>query len=355
MPPAVLKSELQELSRELGFSDCRVALALPAAHRELYEQWVADGKYGDMAWMARNMERRMDPRLVLPGAKSIVVFALNYFQGSGPQPGQLEGRIARYAWNNDYHDLIDKMLKAVNTFLESKGGTQRFYVDTGPVLERDFASESGLGWGGKSTMQIHRSLGTWFFLAEILTTLELEPDSPAHDLCGKCTRCITACPTQAITAPRRMDARRCISYLTIESKSPIPIEFRHAIGDRLYGCDECLTACPWNRFAQTSHEAWFHARESVFGMRLRDMLTLDDDAFRTLFAKSPIKRIKRPAFLRNVCVVLGNIGTAEDLSALEIAANDDHPLISEHAQWAIEEIRLRMKDGMSPPTAMASL
>ncbi len=259
----------------------------------------------------------------------------------------MEGRIARYAWNNDYHDLIDKMLKAVNSFLESRGGTQRFYVDTGPVLERDFASESGLGWGGKSTMQIHRSLGTWFFLAEILTTLELEPDSPAHDLCGKCTRCITACPTQAITAPRRMDARRCISYLTIESKSPIPLEFRRAIGDRLYGCDECLTACPWNRFAQTSHEAWFQARESVFGMHLRDMLTLDDDAFRALFAKSPIKRIKRPAFLRNVCVVLGNIGTAEDLPSLECAAHDEHPLISEHAQWALEEIRLRMKDGMS--------
>ncbi|MEZ0387599.1 MAG: tRNA epoxyqueuosine(34) reductase QueG [Verrucomicrobium sp.] len=331
------------MARLLGFSDCRIALARPAAHRELYQQWVAEGKYGDMAWMAKNVDRRSDPQLVLPGAKSIVVFALNYFQGGDEQPGNLEGRIARYAWNNDYHDLIDKKLKAMNEFLAGRGGTQRFYVDTGPVLERDFASESGLGWGGKSTMQIHRALGTWFFLAEILTTLELAPDTPARDLCGRCTRCIDACPTQAITAPRRMDARKCISYLTIESKSSIPLEYRRAIGDRLYGCDECLTACPWNRFAEASHEAWFQARDSVFGMRLRDMLKLDDEQFRALFAKSPIKRIKRPAFLRNVCVVLGNVGTEEDLPELEQAALDEHPLISEHALWAIEEIRARFQ------------
>lgn len=271
----------------------------------------------------------------------MVVFALNYFQGDAPTGQMLEGRIARYAWNDDYHDVIEKKLTAVNAFLESKGGTQRYYVDTGPVLERDFASESGLGWNGKSTMQIHRSLGTWFFLAEILTTLELNPDAPSRDHCGTCTRCMTACPTQAITAPRRMDARKCISYLTIESKNSIPLEYRKAIGDRLYGCDECLVVCPWNRFAQVSHEAAFQARESVFKMRLRDMLKLTDEAFRSLFAKSPIKRIKRPAFLRNVCVVLGNVGTADDLSALAEAAQDIHPLISEHAIWAIGEIRKR--------------
>jgi epoxyqueuosine reductase len=214
-------------------------------------------------------------------------------------------------------------------------------VDTGPVLERDFASESGLGWNGKSTMQIHRSLGTWFFLAEILTTLELRRDAPSRDHCGTCTRCMVACPTQAITAPRRMDARKCISYLTIESKGSIPLEYRKAIGDRLYGCDECLVVCPWNKFAQVSHEAAFQAREAVFNLRLREMLKLTDEAFRSLFAKSPVKRIKRPAFLRNVCVVLGNIGTAEDLPALTEAASDAHPLISEHALWAVEEIRKR--------------
>ena len=340
MESSELKTALQSLAAQLGFSDCRVARAQPAAHREVFEQWVADGKYGDMAWMARNLERRVDPRVVLPGAQSVVVFALNYFQGEAP--GRLEGRIARYAWNEDYHDLIDAKLKQIDAFLKEAGGTQRYYVDTGPVLERDFASDAGIGWNGKSTMQIHRRLGAWFFLAEILTTLDLPPDEPGRDLCGRCTRCMDACPTQAITGPRQMDARRCISYLTIEHKGSIPMEFRRAIGDRLYGCDECLAVCPWNRFAEASHEATFQARESVFSQKLRDFLALDDEGFRTLFRKSPIKRIKRPAFLRNVCVVLGNVGTEEDLPALEKAAADEHPLIQEHALWAIEEIRGRL-------------
>ena len=400
-----------------------------------------------MAWLARNPERRTDPTLVLPGAKSVIVLALNYYQGGTPyptrsgqssstsssnssspdqdghkepqnetkrdsdpstfnsgtptsatpettaqpqnmtqaaslspsappgegpswslkappsspspappsdssgqpppttannrQPPQTQYRVARYAWNNDYHDLIESKLRLLADFLTTHGGTQRPYVDTGPVLERDFASESGLGWGGKSTMQIHRHLGTWFFLADILTTLELPPDAPATDHCGKCTRCITACPTQAITAPRRLDARRCISYLTIESKGPIPLEFRHAIGDRIYGCDSCLDACPWNRHAQASHEATFQARTTLFQHTLRDFLSLTDDTFRALFAKSPIKRIKRPAFLRNVCVALGNTGGPEDLPALEKAAADENPLIAEHAAWAVAEILAR--------------
>lgn len=380
LPPPELKSALVAQALALGFDDCRIAPAQPAAHRALFEQWLAEGKHGDMAWLARNPERRTDPTLVLPGAKSVIVLALNYYQGGTaypqekssassssdssspfisdpassiappsasaiqpptPQPPSTQFRIARYAWNNDYHDLIEAKLRTLADFLTAHGGTQRPYVDTGPVLERDFASESGLGWGGKSTMQIHRHLGTWFFLADILTTLDLPPDAPATDHCGKCTRCITACPTQAITAPRRLDARRCISYLTIESKGPIPLEFRHAIGDRIYGCDSCLDACPWNRHAQASHEATFQARATVFAHTLRDFLSLTDDTFRALFAKSPIKRIKRPAFLRNVCVALGNTGTPADLPALEQAAQDEHPLISEHAQWAIQEIHQR--------------
>jgi epoxyqueuosine reductase len=336
-----LKTQLIAKAHELGFADCRIAPARPAAHRELYEQWVAEGKYGDMAWMARNMDRRTDPGLVQPGAKTVIVLAMNYYQGPAPATAAGGYRIARYAWNEDYHDLIVKKLKELDAFLIQHGGIQRYYVDTGPVLERDFASEAGLGWGGKSTMQIHRQLGTWFFLAELISTLDLAVDTPARDFCGKCTRCITACPTQAITAPRRMDARRCVSYLTIESKGPIPLEFRRAMGDRIYGCDDCLSACPWNKFAQLSHEATFQAREPVFSHQLRDFLTLTDADFRLLFAKSPIKRIKRPAFLRNVCVALGNVGTSGDLPLLEVAAQDEHPLIAEHAQWAISEIRLR--------------
>lgn len=361
MLPSEIKTALIAQARALGFDDCRIAPAQPAAHRALFEQWIAEGKHGDMAWLARNPERRTDPTLVLPGAQSVIVLALNYYQGGTAYPERSESsearkakdgqpsekppqtpfRIARYAWNNDYHDLIEKKLRELSDFLTAHGGTQRPYVDTGPVLERDFASESGLGWGGKSTMQIHRHLGTWFFLADILTTLELPPDAPGPDRCGTCTRCITACPTQAITAPRRMDARRCISYLTIESKGPIPLEFRHAIGDRIYGCDTCLDACPWNRHAQASHEATFQARTTIFEHTLRDFLSLTDDTFRALFAKSPIKRIKRPAFLRNVCVALGNIGTPADLPALEAAAQDENPLISEHAHWAIQEIKAR--------------
>ncbi|MES2594779.1 MAG: tRNA epoxyqueuosine(34) reductase QueG [Verrucomicrobiota bacterium] len=334
-----LKTRLMAKAQELGFADCRVAVAAEASRRELYEQWVAEGKHGDMAWMARNMDRRGDPRLVQPGAQSVIVLAMNYFQGPPPrEPGY---RIARYAWNDDYHDLIEAKLKTFEAWLIEQGGVQRRYVDTGPVLERNWASEAGLGWGGKSTMQIHRQLGTWFFLAELITTLEIEPDAPAKDHCGSCTRCIVACPTQAITAPRRLDARRCVSYLTIENKGPIPLEFRRAIGDRLYGCDDCLSACPWNKFAQVSHEATFQARQSVFGMSLRDFLTLTDESFRALFAKSPIKRIKRHAFLRNVCVVLGNVGTPEDLPALLALVDDQHPLIAEHAAWAVAEIRER--------------
>lgn len=339
MDAQAIKAELVKRARELGFAEVRIARAAPAKHRELLTQWIAEGKHGDMQWMERSLDRRSDPALVVPGAQSVVVLAVNYYQGGAHPP--TGWRIARYAWNDDYHDLITPRIRALDDFLTACGGRNRSYVDTGPVLERDFASESGLGWGGKSTMQIHRQLGTWFFLATIITTLELPADSPSRDHCGTCTRCIDACPTQAITAPRRLDARRCISYLTIENKGSIPEEFRKAIGDRLYGCDDCLAACPWNRFAEASREATFAARESVFGMKARDFLALDDVAFRKLFARSPIKRIKRPAFLRNVCVVLGNTGNSGDLDALRRAANDPHPLIQVHAQWAIAQILAR--------------
>ena len=343
MNSADLKAELVSRARALGFEDLRVAAALPAAHRDLYRQWLADGSNGDMAWLGRDPERRSDPRIVLPGARSVLVLGMNYYQGASLPSSEPSYRIARYAWNDDYHDLIENRLRELCLFLKANGGVQRPYVDTGPVLERDFASEAGLGWNGKSTMQIHRRLGTWFFLAEILTTPELPPDQPARDLCGKCTRCMAACPTAAITAPRRLDARRCISYLTIEHKGPIPVEFRRAIGDHLYGCDDCLDACPWNRFAAVSREAAFQAREGVFAKTLTDFLALTDEEFRALFARSPIKRIKRPAFLRNVCIVLGNTGSAADLPHLQRAALDPHPLIAEHALWAIREIRNRQE------------
>ena len=343
------EARIKQWARELGFDDCRIARAAVATHASAYQEWLDDGRHAEMSWMARDPERRSDPRQVLPGCCSLVCLAMNYYPGQSPfsetQPGGY--RIARYAWNDDYHDLIQQRLRELDERMQSLGGIQKPYVDTGPVLERDFASDAGLGWNGKSTMQIHRRLGTWFFLAEILTTLDLTPDPPFGDHCGKCTRCIDACPTRAITAPHRLDARRCISYLTIEHKGPIPEEFREAIGDRIYGCDDCLDACPWNRFAELAHEATFHARKELFEKSLCDFLDLDDEGFRKLFSRSPIKRIKRARFLRNVCVALGNTGSPDDLPALTRAAADPDPLIAEHAQWAMARIRQRCEQRLT--------
>ena len=341
MDPIVAKSKLQSLASRIGFDECRVAPAERARHADEFLDWVAQGKAGDMGWLERNIDRRCDPREVLPGARSVVCLALNYYPG--PQEPNPAYRIARYSWNDDYHDIIEDKLKDLDLAMQEMGGTQRYYTDTGPVLERDFASASGLGWNGKSTVQIHTRLGTWFFLAELITTLPLEPDSSQNDHCGKCSACMTACPTNAIPRPHFVDAPRCISYLTIEHKGSIPLELRPLIGNRLYGCDDCLDACPWNRFAKTSRDLRFHARKEVFQHELRDFLALSEEEFRRLFRNSPIKRIKRPRFLRNVCVVLGNTGTGEDLPALEIACQDPDPLIAEHARWATAEIEKRSR------------
>jgi epoxyqueuosine reductase len=337
-----------------------------------------------MAWLGRNADRRTDPQLVLPGARSVVVLAMNYLhnpkdrarrQETAPRAeanagkdgstdqrrtfnvppsafGSARGRIARYARGDDYHQVIEPKLRSLDDWLAARGGLQRCYVDTGPVLERDFAAAAGAGWHGKSTMLIHPRLGTWFFLAEVLTTLDFDADPPLPDRCGRCTRCLSACPTGAITAPHQLDARRCISYLTLELKGSIPVELRTLVGDRIYGCDDCLEACPWNRFAEDSRETAFAAREFLHETSLRDFLDLDDARFRTLFRNSPIKRIKLRGFLRNVCVALGNVGTPDDLPMLEKALHDREPLVAEHARWAIAQIRARHCEGAecAPPS-----
>jgi epoxyqueuosine reductase len=335
------KDRLVAYAAELGFNSCRVAKATQPQHAAEFRKWLDAGAAGEMAWMERSTEKRCDPEQVLPGAQSIIVVALNYWQGKRALASGA-GKVARYAWGDDYHDVMLEKLQQLSEFLAELGGTQTCYVDTGPILERDHAAEAGVGWHGKSTMLIDRDLGTWFFLGEILTTLDFEPDPPQTDRCGSCRRCITACPTGAITEPHRLDARRCISYLTIELKGPIPVELRPLIGDRIYGCDDCLEACPWNRFAAVSREAQFAARPAI-DKALRDYLTLDDAQFRELFRDSPIKRIKRRAFLRNVCVALGNVGDEGDLPALRQAAIDPEPLIAEHAAWAIHRIRERVE------------
>jgi epoxyqueuosine reductase len=347
------RAQVIALARELGFDLCRFAKAETPEHAAEFRDWLDRGDAGEMNYLARNSERRCDPRQILPDAKTVIVLALNYFQGkesaaTGMSPAKgatgtatTTGRIARYAWGDDYHGLIEKKLAVIDQFLRECGGRQKCYVDTGPMLERDHAASAGIGWHGKSTMLLNREFGTWFFLAEILTTLEFAPDSAQKNYCGRCTRCIDACPTGAITAPHQVDARRCISYLTIELKGSIPSELRPLIGDRIYGCDDCLDACPWNRFAKVSRETAFAMQPEVAAMKLRDYLSLDDDKFRRLFRNSPVKRTKRHGLLRNVCVALGNVGTADDLPALEKATADSEPLIAEHAQWAIEQIRGR--------------
>jgi len=346
LSPTEIKAELVRQAKDIGFDDCRVTPASEPRHATEFRDWLGAGSAAEMDWIERSAEKRCDPHKVLAGARSVVALAMNYWQGDGEGRRKKAegrsaggGRIARYAWGDDYHDVMEKKLRKLDAFLSETGGRQKFYVDTGPVLERDFAAEAGIGWHGKSTMLLNRSLGTWFFLAEIFSTLELPPDAPQVARCGSCTRCIDACPTAAITAPNRLEARRCISYLTIELKGSIPLEFRPLIGDRIYGCDDCLEACPWNRFAQVARESAFAARPAMAQMRLRDFLGLDEAKFREMFRGSPIRRIKRRGFLRNVCVALGNVGTRDDLAALAVVTNDPEPLIAEHAAWAIAQIR----------------
>ncbi len=336
-----LKIALASLAEEQGFSLFGVAPAVPAPNGVAYLRWLDAGCEAEMAWMRRTPEKRLDVRQVLPGIRSVIVLGLSYWQGTNlPGIAERRGRIARYAWGKDYHEIVLEKLKPLEKLLESAGGTQKVYVDTGPVLERDYGSLAGLGWQGKSSMLVSRSCGTWFFLSEILTTVELEPSVPEKFHCGKCERCIAACPSGAIVSPGVVDSRKCLSYWTIEHKGSIPLDIRPLLENWIYGCDLCQEACPWNRFATASREEKFRPKDAVF-LRLRDYLRLDDRGFREAFRDSPILRIKRSRFFRNVCVALGNTGNEKDLDALELVASETDPLIKEHASWAIARIRER--------------
>lgn len=322
------------MATELGLAPVGVAPVDGDLRAEEFRRWLNEGRHGDMEWMARNPERRATPTQVLPEARRVLAFGLNYYQ---PEPPR-RGRIAKYALGKDYHKVLVKKLKRICELLRAEGGVNRPYVDTGPLLEKPVAALAGLGWQGKNTMLLNEREGQWLFLGFILTSLPLPADEPVADRCGSCTRCIDVCPTGAITAPYRLDARKCISYLTIEHKGPIPEEYRRLIGDHLYGCDDCLDICPWNKWARRTSEDAFAPRAYP---DLRDMLTMDDEAFHAAFAGSPVRRLKRPRWLRNVCVVLGNIGTEADLPALRAAAKEADPLIAEHAAWAVREITAR--------------
>jgi epoxyqueuosine reductase len=298
-----------------------------------------------MAYLERNAHKRMDPQQVLPGAKSIITLAACYTPTHGSEESSRNsGLVARYARYADYHNVLGTRLNELVAGLSQLGGPgtrSLWYVDTGPLLERDLAQRSGLGFIGKHTNLISRRLGNWIFLCEVITTLELTPDLPETNRCGSCARCITACPTNAITAPFQLDAQRCISYLTIELKGPIPPDLRTAIGNRIFGCDDCLAVCPWNRFAREGQLMRTHARPELATPDLLELLSLDEAQFKRRFAGTPMLRAKRRGLLRNACVALGNIAGEDALPALQKAAADPDSLISEHARWAIDRVRKR--------------
>jgi epoxyqueuosine reductase len=334
-----MKVAIRKRARELGFDDCRVTTAKAPESAPHFERWLAEQKHGEMAYLARNAPKRVDPQLVLPGARSVITLAASYHN-----PAWQSGPVARYARYADYHDILGERLRRLTDSVNQLGGPgtrSLWYVDTGPVLERDLAQRAGLGFIGKHTNLISRQLGNWILLAEILTTVELEPDAPEKNRCGTCTRCLAACPTAAITAPFQLDARRCISYLTIELKGAIPVELRAAVGGHIFGCDDCLQACPWNRFAREGQWMKAHASPDLGQPDLLDLLSLDEAGFKRRFAGTPLLRTKRRGLLRNVCVALGNTGDVRALPALQKAATDPEPLIAEHAAWAIQQIQSR--------------
>lgn len=342
--------ELEAMAVAAGFDAVGVAPAVQAPHAAAFQKWLAEGCQGSMGWMARDPERRCHPEMLLPGARSVIALAMNYFVPDPPFPeggGAVRGRIARYARGRDYHNFIPKRLKQLDRALRDKGGQQRCFVDSGPLLERDFAVLAGIAWHGKSALALHPGLGTWFLLAAVITTLEMEAGTPMNGHCGNCTRCLEACPTAAIVAPHKVDARRCLSYWTIEHKGALPDWIRPLLGDRIFGCDACLEVCPWNRFATASREASFFARDSS-QWPLRDYLALDEAGFRSLFEGSPIRRAGRQGFLRNVCTALGNVGAADDLPALQKCCTDADDVVAGHAAWAVARIRLRVAGEAAP-------
>lgn len=343
-----MKEVIRQKAGELGFDDCRFTTARAPDSAAHLRDWLAKGFQGEMAYLQRNADKRVDPEKVLPGARSIITLASSYQTPAPPnRAATLPGVIARYARFKDYHDVIGGRLKALNEFinaLDSEKTRSLWYVDTGPLLERDYAQRAGLGFIGKHTNLISRTLGNWIFLSEIITTLELEPDPAEKNRCGNCARCLDACPTQAIRAPFQLDARRCISYLTIELKGPIPEELRSLIGNRIYGCDDCLAVCPWNKFAKEGRLMKQQARSDLATPDLIELLSLDETQFMQRFAGTAILRSKRRGLLRNVCVALGNVGDSGHLPALEKAANDQEPLVREHARWAIQQIKDRQSD-----------
>jgi len=345
-PGGANKTAILDQARVLGLDAAAVTRAwLPEAVRRDLDLFLEQGRHGSMAWMAETQARRRDPKVLWPEAVSILTLGLNYGPGLADPLAILDhrdrGSISVYARNRDYHDVLKSRAKALARWIHATFGADvKVFVDTAPVMEKPLAGRAGLGWSGKHTNLVSRRFGSWLFLAEVFTTLDLPPDAPHPGLCGSCQRCLEACPTKAIRAdaPYQIDGRLCVSYLTIEHKEPIPRPLRPLLGNRVYGCDDCLAVCPWNRFATpTPHEGLF-ARAELTAPRLADLAGLDDAGFRAVFSGSPIKRVGRDRFVRNVLVALGNSDRADLLPAVEALLGDPSPLVRGAAVWAVRRL-----------------
>ncbi|MDP3488533.1 MAG: tRNA epoxyqueuosine(34) reductase QueG [Phenylobacterium sp.] len=328
---------------KLGFDDCRLARAdQPWTAGERLAEFVDEGRHGEMAWLETTLERRSHPQAMWAGARSAVLLGVNYGPDHDPRavldhPDR--GAISVYAQGSDYHDLIKKRLKQLATWMAQTFGSEvKVFVDTAPLLEKPLAEASGLGWQGKHTNLVSRQFGSWLFIGSVLTSLELQPDPPGEDACGSCRACQDVCPTDAFPAPYQLDARRCISYLTIELSGPIPAEFRQALGNRIYGCDDCLAVCPWNKFAQTAREQQLQARDTLKAPRLEDLAALDDAAFRALFTKSAVKRLGRDRFVRNVLYAMGNSADPGLVPPVRARLTDAAPVVRGAAVWALSQL-----------------
>jgi epoxyqueuosine reductase len=338
----MVSQQIKTKARQLGFDLVGITSAAPLGHAGRYRAWVAQGFAGEMGYMNRDVEKRTEPTQVLPSARSIIVVGMNYH--TAPEvPAEVRGRgwISCYAWGQDYHLIMGRKLEALVTFIRDLEGPDvqaRWYIDTGPILERELAWRAGLGWPGKHTNLINRRLGSWLFLGAILIDRELVYDAPATAHCGTCTRCLVACPTGALVAPGVLDARRCIAYLTIELRGPIPRELRPLMGTHIFGCDICQAVCPWNRHASETMEAAYWPQAGYAAPELLPLLRLSEEEFRTHFGGSPIRRAKRRGFLRNVAVALGNLRDPRAIPALQRALHDAEPLIRSHAAWALGRI-----------------
>jgi len=334
------KPAIRERALALGFDAVGFApAAVGYEARSRLAEFVGQGLHGDMGWLADTAERRGDPRVLWPGARSVVVLGVNYGPAADPLASlgrSARGTISVYAQGRDYHDLLKKRLKALARWIDQTFAAEvKVFVDTAPVMEKLLAQAGALGWQGKHTNLVSRQFGSWLFLGEVFTSLALAPDPPDTDHCGECRRCLDVCPTKAFPAPYRLDARRCISYLTIEHKGHIAREFRRAIGNRVYGCDDCLAVCPWNKFARRTTDAELWARAELASPRLADLARLDDAAFRQVFAGSPIKRTGRDRFVRNVLIAIGNSGDSSLAAVARDCLDDASPLVRAMAAWAL--------------------